>query len=141
MSQRLITASLISFMAFPLHAMAEDLPNPIPNNIPQKIEGNWTGPGGVLKTEPCPKDAKTHCIKVVSGNNTEDSMADLVGQIIIKDLVKSATPNTWEGLFIDDGKDAPAKLTLKSDNIIQFSVCMIGLLCEEQTYTRIETSK
>ena len=136
-----IAAFFIVSMIFPFHAIAEDLPNATSGNVPKKIEGTWTGPGGVIVTEPCLDDTKKLCVKVVSGDDSKDSMVDLKGQVIIKDLVQGSAPNVWEGRYIADGDDLPAKLTLKSDNAVQFSACFLGTFCEEQTFKRVETSK
>lgn len=140
-SPRFIAASLITVMLVPLGAFSNDSPNAMSHNKPQKIEGTWSGPGGVIVTEPCLDNTKKLCVKVVSGDDSKDSMADLKGQIIIKDLVHGDAPNAWEGRYVADGEDLQAKLTLKGDNAVQFSACYLGLLCEEQTYTRAETSK
>jgi hypothetical protein len=140
-SHRTVIAAFIATILMPLGVFAGDLPNAVSSNAPPKIEGTWSGPGGIIKTQPCLDDMKKLCVKVLAGDDSEDSMAELKGQIIIKDVVQSGESNTWEGRYVADGDDLPAKLILKSDTIVQFSACFMGTFCEEQTYTRVGISK
>lgn len=137
----LIAASLIVSMIFPLTAVAEDVPNAISRHVPQKIEGTWTVPGGVISTEPCVGDSEKLCVKVISGDDSKDSMADILGQTVVKDMVPGDAPNKWEGRYIEDGEDLPALFTLMSDNTVQLRICLLWPLCEESNYTRVGSTK
>ena len=66
----LIAASLIVSMLFPLSAVAEDVPNAMSRHVLQKTEGSWAGPGGVISTEPCVGASEKLCVKVISGDDT-----------------------------------------------------------------------
>ena len=101
--------------------------------------GDWTGPGGVIRVAPC-ATGPTLCVVVKSGNDGKNSMADIVGETVVKDMVSSGT-GRWQGRYVADGKDLVATITLKNPNLAEMQVCLLSwlpcLLCETPSYTRI----
>ncbi len=106
---------------------------------PTGLEGNWQGPGGIIRGETCP-DGKSLCVVVVAGNNDKESMADIVGKTVVRDLVSDG-PGKLRGRYVSDGKNLVATVTLKDTDHAELRVCLLSwfpwVFCEAPTYTRV----
>jgi len=132
-------------LATPAHAQTRSMAQP--NTMAEissmaraaSVLGNWEGPGGTIRVEPC-ANASTLCAVVVSGTEEKESMWDIVGQTVVKEMV-SISDRQWRGRYVADGKDLPATITLANPDVAELRVCLLSwfpyLLCEQPTYTRV----
>ncbi|OBS52991.1 hypothetical protein A8B73_08265 [Methylosinus sp. 3S-1] len=76
------------------------------------------------------------CAKVLSAQNAEDRSA--IGAVILRGA-KQTGPNEWTGkLFnVDDGKTYDGLITLVSATQLTLKGCLWGVLCSDETWTRV----
>jgi len=105
----------------------------------QSARGEWKGPGGVILVEPC-AGSKSLCVVVTKGSSGKESMSDIIGQTVVKDMAPVG-PGRWRGRYVADGKDLVANFTLRTPNEVEMRVCLLSwfpyLLCEAPVYTRV----
>lgn len=103
------------------------------------LEGTWQGDGGQVRIENCPGSDKK-CVVVTSGSNTAQSMADIIGQTVVRDLVRD-TPTVWFGRYVGDGENMKAKVSLVTPNKAAMRICLLSwfpfFFCETLTYDRV----
>jgi uncharacterized protein (DUF2147 family) len=98
--------------------------------------GVWLRPEGGVQFSFYDCEAGKLCAKVVAAQNAEDRSS--IGAVILRGA-KQTGPNEWAGqLFnVEDGKTYDGFITVKSPTRLTLKGCLWGMLCSDETWTRI----
>lgn len=98
--------------------------------------GVWLRPEGGVQFSFYDCENGRLCAKVVAAQNAEDRSA--VGAVILRGA-KQTGPKEWAGkLFnIEDGKTYDGFITVDSPTRLTLKGCLWGVLCSDETWTRV----
>lgn len=105
---------------------------------PRGIEGRWMSKGGMIQVVPCGRGPAL-CVNVLSGSDAPESMSDIIGQTVVRDLVRD-NRGAWRGRYVADGKDLPTIITPNGNSTASFRVCLVSwipLSCQTEQVTRV----
>jgi len=103
---------------------------------PNDPRGVWLRPEGGVQFSFYDCEAGKLCAKVVAAQNAEDRSS--IGAVILRGA-KQTGPNEWAGqLFnVEDGKTYDGFITVKSPTRLTLKGCLWGMLCSDETWTRV----
>ncbi|HEY8064157.1 MAG TPA: DUF2147 domain-containing protein [Methylosinus sp.] len=98
--------------------------------------GVWLRPEGGVQFSFYDCEGGKLCAKVVAARNAEDRSS--IGAVILRGA-RQTGPNEWAGqLFnVEDGKTYDGFITVKSPTRLTLKGCLWGMLCSDETWTRI----
>ncbi len=97
--------------------------------------GLWLRPEGGVQFSFYDCDGRL-CAKVVAAQNPEDRAS--IGTVILRGA-KQVAPNEWKGKLFntEDGKTYDGFITVKTPTELTLKGCLWGVLCSDETWTRI----
>ncbi len=101
------------------------------------LQGDWRSEGGGLRVAGCGNGA-AQCVTVTYGSQTAESMSDIVGQTVVRNLLP-VRGGVWRGRYVADGKNLPADVTLHDPRSATFKVCLVSWIsfsCQSQAIVR-----
>jgi uncharacterized protein (DUF2147 family) len=98
--------------------------------------GVWLRPEGGVRFSFYDCEGGKLCAKVIAAQNAEDRSA--IGAVILRGAEQTG-PNEWAGkLFnVEDGKTYDGFITVKSATRLTLKGCLWGMLCSDETWTRV----
>jgi uncharacterized protein (DUF2147 family) len=110
------------------------------NAVAQKVtslEGKWRlqDQSATVNIAPC-IDSSNLCATVIEEVLSSREKSN-VGLIMLQDITRDARNNGWRGKFIDVKSKLDATITEKGPYTVDFKFCVLVILCDVQTYNRV----
>jgi uncharacterized protein (DUF2147 family) len=101
------------------------------------LEGKWRlqDQSATVNIAPCINSSNL-CATVIEEVVPPGEKSNL-GLIMLRDITKDPRNNGWRGKFVDGKTTLDATITEKGTDTVDFKFCVLLILCDVQTYSRV----